>query len=192
MGNEINKNESLRKQLLNIAVMAGGSWLIWYLSGPLTAEIGRAGYEWIYDKLWGTPTFFSSRFFEWAFVYTPNRSHLENWLYNYAEYAGPLLAAPLLYKLPDLIRNRVRKRLDQLSSLANSTEEADSKYVLNELGRVVEKLQDGSTEEREALAQNDASMPYLLRSRSRVVSSIIPCSVAKQLDNNRSVLTHSV
>ncbi len=76
MGNKANNDNGLRNQLLNVAIMAGGTWLIWYLSGPLTAEIGRSGYEWLYDKLWGTPTLFSRRFFEWAFVYTPNRSHL--------------------------------------------------------------------------------------------------------------------
>src|SRR5690348_745895 len=92
-----------QEQLINLAVAAGGSWMMWYLSGPYAAEIGRNLYEWFYGAIWGKPEWFSFRFFERAFIYNPNRGHIENWLYNYAEYICPIVASPFLYKLPDFV-----------------------------------------------------------------------------------------
>ncbi len=110
-----NVSDRRKEQLLNIAVMAAGGWLIWYLSGPYAAEIGRNAYEFAYDKIWGTPEWLSWRFLERAFYYTPNRGHFENWLFNYAEYASPVLAAPFLYKVPDVIRACVGKVIPKKS-----------------------------------------------------------------------------
>lgn len=105
MNNQQSNANRKREQLLNVAVMVAGGWLIWYLSGPYAAEAGRNLYEFVYDKVWGTPYWFSSRFFERAFYYVPNRGHVGNWFYHCAEYAGPIIASPVLYKIPDCIRS---------------------------------------------------------------------------------------
>ncbi|MBS0288077.1 MAG: hypothetical protein JSR17_12325 [Proteobacteria bacterium] len=100
-----NVTERRKEQLINVAVAVAGGWLIWYLSGPYAAEAGRNLYEFVYDKLWGTPHWFSARFFERAFYYVPNRGHIGNWFYHCAEYAGPIIASPVLYKVPDFFRS---------------------------------------------------------------------------------------
>ncbi len=146
MQNEEDVKDKKLEQLFNVAVMAAGSWLIWYYSGPIAAEAGRNTYEFIYDKLWGTPNWFSWRMFERAFYYIPNRSHIGNLLYNYAEYAGPLIAAPFLYKLPDVIRDRFKKRVKNMDHLANKDEDIQ----VAALSDVVSQLRNATLKDEES------------------------------------------
>lgn len=150
MGNQRNIEQRKREQLLNIAVAAGGSWLLWYLSGPYAGDMGRWLYESVYSAIWGTPGWFSVRFFERAFVYNPNGSHLQHWLYDYAEYICPIIATPFLYKLPDIIRACFHKRIRQIESslhgdqVEKSTEDEMQKE-LSQLKEVVNELNSHSS-----------------------------------------------
>lgn len=148
MQNTENNNDKRYQQIFNLSVMAAGSWLIWYYSGPIASEVGRNAYEFIYDKLWGTPQWLSWRAFERAFYYIPNRGHVGNWLFNYAEYLGPLIAAPFLYKLPDLIRSRFKKRVKQIGELAGSFSKQDEAHA-HSLSLVVSGFREDADEDKD-------------------------------------------
>ncbi|MBI2791773.1 MAG: hypothetical protein HYX61_07435 [Gammaproteobacteria bacterium] len=144
MDHQRNNERRKREQLLNVAVAAGGSWLLWYLSGPYAGDMGRWLYESVYSAIWGTPGWFSLRIFERAFVYNPNGSHLQHWLYDYAEYICPIIATPFLYKLPDLIRACFCKRLRQIESRLHGghVEENTGDEIQKELSQLEEVVDE--------------------------------------------------
>lgn len=174
MDHQRNNERRKREQLLNVAIAAGGSWLLWYLSGPYAGDMGRWLYESVYSAIWGTPGWFSLRIFERAFVYNPNGSHLQHWLYDYAEYICPIIATPFLYKLPDMIRACCRKRLRQIESRLHGEQTKENigdeiQKELSQLKEVVDELNNHSCSVSQVASRdndNDAEVITPLRDRA--------------------------
>lgn len=81
--------------------MAVGILLVWYFSGPIIAEVARKAFEFFYIWQHGyIPSYWS---LEYYFTFMPMRGHVTYYAYLYGNKICAFLAAPLFYKLPDII-----------------------------------------------------------------------------------------
>lgn len=91
----------INMQILKLTSMALGILLAWYFAGPLIAELARSGFEIFYSWRYGyIPSIWS---LEYYFTFMPMRGHVTYYAYLYANKIATLIAAPLFYKLPDMI-----------------------------------------------------------------------------------------
>lgn len=88
------------KEGLKLAITGVGSYLVWYFSGPITAEIARQCFEWYYHLIHGTPSRFSVEF---MLTYIPLRGHVTQYAYHYGNVICAGACMPLLYRLSNMV-----------------------------------------------------------------------------------------
>lgn len=88
-------------RFLKLLSMAVGILLAWYFAGPIVAEVARKAFEVFYLWKFGyIPSYWS---LEYYFTFMPMRGHVTYYAYLYGNKICAFLAAPLFYKLPDII-----------------------------------------------------------------------------------------
>jgi hypothetical protein len=81
--------------------MVLGFILAWYFAGPIVAELARNAFEIYYSWRFGyIPSAWSV---EYYFTFMPMRGHVTHYAYLYGHKICALIAAPLFYKLPEVI-----------------------------------------------------------------------------------------
>ncbi len=81
--------------------MLVGIYLAWYFTGPIAAELARNAFEIFYS--WRNGYIPSVWSFEYYTTFMPMRGHVTHYAYLYANKICVLIAAPIFYKLPDVI-----------------------------------------------------------------------------------------
>jgi len=94
------KLKPLAEKIVRLTSMSVGTYLAWYFAGPLVGELGRYAFESYYHLVYGTPSAASLAYW---FEYLPLRGHATNAAFLWGNTACIALAAPLFYKLPDLL-----------------------------------------------------------------------------------------
>ncbi|MGE3319906.1 MAG: hypothetical protein AB7I18_11490 [Candidatus Berkiella sp.] len=88
-------------RFLKLLSMAVGILLAWYFAGPIVAEVARGAFEVFYLWQYGyIPSYWS---LEYYFTFMPMRGHVTYYAYLYGNKICAFFAAPLFYKLPDII-----------------------------------------------------------------------------------------
>lgn len=150
-------------KMIKFAVMAGGSYFVWYFAGPMTGEIGRHGYEYYYQLLYGIPKPWELGF--WV-NYVPMRGHVTHYAYQYGDVACAAISAPFFYKLSDMIRKcfGISNSTDNQDELDDSDMEVDElnerlSHVIDDLGEQSknDQLTDSPLSERSAFTREFVS-----------------------------------
>lgn len=111
-------------RILKLAFMVLGIFLSWYFAGPIMAELARSAFEIYYSWRYGyIPSVWS---LEYYFTFMPMRGHVTYYAYLYANKICALIAAPLFYKLPDMIVACFRNHPDEIDYLDSKYEKEES------------------------------------------------------------------
>lgn len=103
-------------RVLKLASMVLGFILAWYFAGPIVAELARNTFEIYYSWRFGyIPSAWSV---EYYFTFMPMRGHVTHYAYLYGNKICALIAAPLFYKLPEVMMTWFRSDMEETQPLS--------------------------------------------------------------------------